>query len=90
MGGGAQGERLPRPPRPEGPVTILHNPKCSTSRKVLARLREVGLDPIVVDYLANPPSALQLVGIAIVVAAGAAAQIGGRRRQPAVCCHRRA
>jgi arsenate reductase len=45
-------------------VTILHNPRCSTSRKVLARLREVGLDPIVVDYLADPPSALQLADIA--------------------------
>jgi len=45
-------------------VTIFHNPRCSTSRKVLARLREVGLDPIVVDYLADPPSALQLADIA--------------------------
>ena len=50
--------------QPLGPVTIFHNPKCSTSRKVLARLHEVGLDPIVVDYLADPPSALALADLA--------------------------
>ena len=52
------------PPKPRGPVTIFHNPRCSTSRKVLARLHEVGLDPIVVDYLANKPSALALADLA--------------------------
>lgn len=51
-------------PRPQGPVTIFHNPKCSVSRKVLARLRAAGLDPIVVDYLASPPSALRLAELA--------------------------
>lgn len=51
-------------PRPQGPVTIFHNPKCSVSRKVLARLREVGLEPIVVAYLETPPSALRLAELA--------------------------
>src|SRR5262245_40303990 len=50
--------------RPQGPVTIFHNPRCSTSRKALARLEEAGLDPIVVEYLQHPPSALQLAELA--------------------------
>src|SRR5689334_13409029 len=53
-----------KPERPLGPVTIFHNPRCSTSKKVLARLLEAGLDPIVVEYLENPPTALQLADIA--------------------------
>jgi arsenate reductase len=32
-------------------VTIFHNPGCGTSRKVLAALRERGLEPKVVEYL---------------------------------------
>ena len=51
-------------PRPQGPVTILHNPKCSVSRKVLARLREAGLEPFVIDYLETPPNALRLAELA--------------------------
>ena len=34
-----------------GAVTIYHNPACGTSVKVLARLREAGLEPRVVEYL---------------------------------------
>ncbi|MGO4410063.1 MULTISPECIES: ArsC/Spx/MgsR family protein [unclassified Brevundimonas] len=32
-------------------VTIFHNPKCGTSRNVLAMIRESGVEPTVVDYL---------------------------------------
>jgi arsenate reductase len=32
-------------------ATIFHNPNCSTSRKVLAALREAGQAPTVVEYL---------------------------------------
>jgi arsenate reductase len=32
-------------------VTIFHNPNCTTSRNVLAALREAGQDPQVVEYL---------------------------------------
>jgi arsenate reductase len=39
------------------PVTIYHNPKCSTSRKVLGWLQEKGLKPRVVEYLKSPPDA---------------------------------
>ena len=35
-------------------VTIYHNPNCSTSRSVLALLRERGIDPVVVQYLKTP------------------------------------
>ncbi|AGT07519.1 arsenate reductase family protein [Paracoccus aminophilus] len=30
---------------------IYHNPKCSTSRKVLDQIREAGHAPVVIDYL---------------------------------------
>jgi len=33
------------------PTIIYHNPACSTSRNVLAALREAGQAPEVVDYL---------------------------------------
>ncbi|MYR06399.1 arsenate reductase (glutaredoxin) [Gordonia sp. SID5947] len=32
-------------------ATIYHNPKCSTSRKALEKLREAGIEPTVVKYL---------------------------------------
>lgn len=34
-----------------GEVTIFHNPGCSTSRNVLAALKEKGKSPKVVEYL---------------------------------------
>ena len=39
---------------------IYHNPKCGTSRTVLARLREAGCDPHIIEYLKNPPSRAEL------------------------------
>lgn len=33
------------------PVTLFHNPKCSTSRNALTLLREKGVEPTVVEYL---------------------------------------
>lgn len=41
-------------------LTIYHNPKCSTSRKVLTWLEEKGLKPDVIEYLKSPPSAAEL------------------------------
>ena len=41
-------------------VTIYHNPKCGTSRKVLAALREAGHAPTVIEYLKTPPSKSEL------------------------------
>lgn len=33
------------------PVVIFHNPKCGTSRNVLAAIRATGYEPEVVDYM---------------------------------------
>jgi arsenate reductase len=41
-------------------VTIWHNPKCATSRKVLALIRAKGIAPGVVEYLKQPPSAADI------------------------------
>ena len=41
-------------------VTIYHNPSCTTSRKVLAAIREAGAEPRVVEYLKAPPSRAEL------------------------------
>lgn len=41
-------------------ATIYHNPRCSTSRKALDRLREEGIEPAVVKYLDEVPSREQL------------------------------
>ena len=32
-------------------ATIYHNPRCSTSRKALDKLRDAGVEPTVVKYL---------------------------------------
>ena len=37
-------------------VTIFHNPRCGTSRNTLALIRNTGIEPTIVDYLANPPT----------------------------------
>jgi arsenate reductase len=42
------------------PVTIYHNPRCNTSRKTLALLREKGVEPQIVEYLKTPYTAAQL------------------------------
>jgi arsenate reductase len=41
-------------------VTIYHNPRCNTSRKTLALLREKGVKPEIVEYLRAPYTAGQL------------------------------
>jgi arsenate reductase (glutaredoxin) len=42
------------------PVTFYHNPRCNTSRKTLALLREKGVEPQIVEYLKTPYRAAQL------------------------------
>lgn len=42
------------------PVTIYHNPRCNTSRRTLALLRDKGIEPTVVEYLKTPYTAAQL------------------------------
>jgi arsenate reductase (glutaredoxin) len=45
------------------PVTIYHNPRCSTSRKALTLLRNRGIEPEIIEYLRTPPSAVELKAI---------------------------
>lgn len=45
-------------------VTVYHNPKCSTSTKVVALLREEGHDPKVVEYLKTGWTRQQLEDLA--------------------------
>ena len=42
------------------PVTLFHNPACSTSRNTLALLRERGFEPTIVEYLKTPLDATAL------------------------------
>lgn len=42
------------------PVRIFHNQQCSRSREALDYLRQQGIDPEVVDYIANPLSVDEL------------------------------
>ncbi|MGL4290301.1 MAG: arsenate reductase (glutaredoxin) [Phreatobacter sp.] len=42
-------------------ITIYHNPACGTSRNTLAMIRASGEDPVVIEYLKNPPSRARLV-----------------------------
>lgn len=41
-------------------VTIYHNPRCSKSRNTLELLRDRGIEPTIVEYLATPPDAAGL------------------------------
>lgn len=41
-------------------ITIYHNPNCSTSRAILATIRETGAQPRIVEYLKTPPSRAEL------------------------------
>ena len=42
-------------------ITIYHNPKCGTSRNVLALIRNTGVEPEVIEYLKTPPSRNKLI-----------------------------
>ena len=41
-------------------TTIWHNPKCSTSRKVLEMIRAEGVEPTIRDYQEDPPSQAEI------------------------------
>jgi len=45
-------------------ITVYHNPNCGTSRNVLALIRESGIEPVVVQYLKNPPGRDELLSLA--------------------------
>ena len=41
-------------------MKIYHNPRCSKSRQTLAIIQESGVEPEIVEYLEEPPSAQEL------------------------------
>ena len=62
-------------------ITIYHNPKCGTSRNTLALIRNTGVEPLVVDYLATPPSKEALR--AMIAAAGLSVREAVRSKEQA-------
>ena len=59
-------------------ATIYHNAKCGTSRNTLALIRNAGIEPVVVDYLATPPTKAELK--ALIAAAGLSARESLRQK----------
>ena len=44
-------------------IQIYHNPRCSKSRQTLALLQEKGVEPRVIKYLKDTPSATELKSV---------------------------
>lgn len=44
-------------------VIIYHNPRCSKSRQTLTLLQDKGIEPTVVEYLKETPSATELKSV---------------------------
>ena len=44
-------------------VTIYHNPACGTSRNTLAMIRQSGEEPVVIEYLKDPPRRERLTAL---------------------------
>lgn len=42
-------------------ITIYHNPACGTSRNTLAMIRQSGEEPVVIEYLKEPPTRERLI-----------------------------
>jgi arsenate reductase len=40
---------------------IYHNPKCGTSRNTLSMIRNSGVEPLIIEYLTNPPTRDELI-----------------------------
>jgi arsenate reductase len=45
-------------------LTIYHNPRCSKSRQTLGLIRDAGIEPEIVEYLKDAPTADEIVAIA--------------------------
>jgi arsenate reductase len=61
-------------------IVIHHNPRCGTSRNVLAAIRASGTEPVVIDYLAEGWSRPQL--LALFAAAGLTPRQALRAKAP--------
>jgi arsenate reductase len=49
-------------------ITIYHNPDCGTSRNTLGLIRNAGIEPVVIEYLKQPPNQTRL--LELIVASG--------------------
>lgn len=56
-------------------ITIYHNPKCGTSRNVLAIIRNSGEEPEVIEYLKTPPTKARLAELVAATGQGVRALI---------------
>ncbi len=45
-------------------IVIYHNPACGTSRNTLALIRNVGIEPHVIEHLKTPPSRAMIAALA--------------------------
>jgi len=61
-------------------VTIYHNPRCSTSRNVLALIRNAGIEPEVIEYLNQVPARDALA--ALLAEAGLSVRAALRAKEP--------
>ncbi|CDG84980.1 arsenate reductase (glutaredoxin) [Janthinobacterium agaricidamnosum] len=43
---------------------IYHNTACGTSRNTLAMIRNAGIEPVIIDYVQQPPSRALLASLA--------------------------
>jgi arsenate reductase (glutaredoxin) len=59
-------------------TVIYHNPNCGTSRNTLAMIRNAGVEPVVIEYLKNPPSKEQVAGM--IAAAGLTVRLALREK----------
>ena len=50
-------------------LTIYHNPRCSKSRKTLQILTDSGIEPTIVEYLQQSPSAERILRLASLLGA---------------------
>lgn len=41
-------------------ILIYHNPSCGTSRNTLEMIRRSGVEPVIIEYLKNPPTKKEL------------------------------
>ena len=48
-------------------VKIFHNPRCTKSRQTLQLLKDQGIDPVIVEYLKTPPTAMELTDILVLL-----------------------
>ena len=58
-----QSKTLQQEPTAMSDITIYHNPRCGTSRNVLALIKNTGAQPEVIDYLKTSPTREQLLAL---------------------------